>query len=466
MTWKHRAVPIFMFMVLLSASGSAQPDSEDPLASQNGAALSHRLQEQWATPPLEVPPDERDLQALVAAWEQRLGVDRPPLETAVLAGLPTDLATPVRDLLSALLFVQHVRDEAFQGIDDEELARFQHTEQADPDALALIADVDTQRLQRASMALAQVVEDALPALQDAAVGPAHALPGTSPDAPLIDLAPVLVMDPLGEANLYDKDAVLMIDLGGDDVYDANAGGSMIHRGLVGDPESCQQHTAGYSIGCENEDAFESYTASLLIDVAGDDTYGVYKPPRPGSRDALCGDEEIIRRVVTYGSGSGGLGMLVDLTGNDTYHGKTLSMGHGHLAGVGVFFDATGDDTYQAVRSAMGSSIIQGAGFFLDGAGHDDYRFQAPENGLFNVDRGFCDRSARLGLGSAVIQSTATFIDAMGDDTYRVESQALGHVEAMGAAQFFDLGGSDDYGGYPERENGQVLVGVATFVDQD
>ncbi len=466
MVWKQRVGPLLVVIGLLSAGVVTQAGTEANLSPAHGSTLAGPLESQWHAAPLDMPQDPRSLLELVDAWDQRLGTSHTALELAPLTDLPAHTQTTVRDLLSVLLFVQQVRDEEYRTIEDGELTKHLHTETPEPDALALIADVDEKRLQRAAVTLAQAVDQALPVLMETGPAAPRPLPATTLNAPLVDLAPVFVMDPLGEDNLFDKDAVLMIDLGGDDVYDANAGGSMIHRGLVGDPESCQHHAAGFSIGCENEDSFEAYTASLLIDVQGDDTYGVYKPPRAGSRDALCGGDEIIRRVVTYGSGSGGVGMLVDVTGNDAYRGKTLSMGHGHLAGVGAFFDLSGDDTYQAVRSAMGSSILQGSGFLLDGAGQDTYRFQAPANGLFNVDRGFCDTSARLGLGSAVIQGTATFLDEAGDDTYRVESQALGHVEAFGAAQFLDLGGNDDYGGYPERGNDQQWVGEETFVDQD
>lgn len=478
-----RGLPVLVVLGLLLSgfAGSAGTVSPDWVPSQDELPLEERLVEAWGIEPLQVPVDGRSLDELVLAYDAYFDIKRDPSALDVLSVLPQDLEGVVRDLLAVLWFVQEVRDEQFQGIADAELLEHLHTEQVDPVALELIDGVDEDRMRAAAVTLAAAVDEALPVLKQYEGGVAGLAspslvdvsgvalpvdPQTGLMPPLIDLAPVLVMDPLGVDNLFDKDAVLMIDLGGDDVYDANAGGAMIHRGLVGDPNSCQDHIAGFSIGCENEDSFESFTASLLIDVAGDDTYGVYKPPRPGSRDAICGPHEIIRRVVTYGSGSGGVGMLVDVQGNDEYHGKTLSMGNGHLSGVGVFFDLGGDDHFQAVRSSMGSSILQGSGYFFSGGGDDSFVFQAPAGGLWNVDRGRCDHTNRLGLGAAVIQGHATFVNLAGDDTYVVSSQAFGHVEATGVAQFFDLGGVDDYGGYPGRDNNMVEVGEATFVDQD
>jgi hypothetical protein len=465
--WAACALAVLFVSSILGGSSAGEPGAGSAWMPARGDwPLAARLQEAWGVDALEVPADTRSLGELVAVIDARFDVTREPAALLVIAGLDPALLAAVRDLLAVVVFVQDVRDDEFAGVSDAEISRFLATESADEEALALLDGVDHERLRAATVALASAVDRALPVLKAHAVerSPLDSVLGVQP--PLVDLAPALVMDPLGVDNLFNKDAVLMIDLGGNDVYDANAGGALIHRGLVGDPGSCQHHAGGFSVGCENEDSFESFTASLLIDVLGDDQYGVYKPPRSGSRDAICGPEPIIRRVVTYGSGSGGIGMLVDVAGDDAFHGKTLSMGHGHLAGVGAFFDLGGTDHFQAVRSSMGSAILQGSGYFLSAGGDDLYLFKAPSGGLFNVDRGRCDRTERLGLGSGIIQGTAHFVSLGGADRYVIQSQALGHVESQSVAHFADVGGVDDYGGYPGRADNTIVYGAATFVDQN
>lgn len=426
-----------------------------------GAHLAHVLAN---VEPLEVTP--LSVRDAVVALDARFGVQRAPPAYGALLELDPRLQELVSALASALIVAQDARDKAYAGVEERALLDALETER--PEAMALIANVDTMLVKRAALTMAAAVDAQLPALQALALElrPAFAVGAGAGEPPLIDLAPALVMDPLGVNNHHTKDAALVIDLGGDDIYDTNAGGALIHLNLVGDASTCQASALGLSIGCENEDAFQSFSASMLIDVAGDDTYGVYKPPRPGSRDAICSSDPVVRRVVVQGSGSGGIGMLIDVSGADLYRGKTLAQGNGHLGGVGALFDLEGDDAYHAVRSAMGSGVLGGTGIFYEGAGHDTYTFAAPsDRGLFNVDQFRCDTTARLGLGSAVLQSTGHFVDHSGDDTYRVDAQGLGHAQSTSIAQFADLAGNDDYGDYPGRGNNQSTGTVGLFVDR-
>lgn len=419
-------------------------------------------------------PRDADFVELVRRADARFGVERPAIAYAVLDELDADTADVVADLLAALLRGADERDAAFADVTDAELRALVDDEGSEA-ALAVAQRVDADRLRRAAVTVAAAVDAARPTLERIAATRAAVEPtpvGGPLAPPLVDLFPVLGVDPLGIANVYPHDYFLSVDLGGDDVYDNNAGGSIIVRGfIVGDPDTFGPRVGPFTIGGQFEDSQEAYSATLAVDVAGDDTYGVYRAPSTvgGSRDRLCTSDLLVRRVVVQGSGSGGFGILADFSGNDRYRGKTLAQGHGHIAGVGLLFDAAGDDAYTAIRAAQGSAIVQGVGVLVDASGHDRYSMLSPVGGIWNVDRGRCDDTERLALGAAVAQGVGVFVDVTGDDAYDVDAQALGHGDGLGYAAFVDAAGADDYGGYPGRGNGVTVRDasasrVAVFVD--
>lgn len=419
------------------------------------------------------------LPALVARADAKLGIVRPAADLAPLADLDPRLSLVLADLLSAVLDAADARDAAFAGVSDAEIAALADDE-GSPGGLAVASRVDALAVREAAVRLSNAVEAARPALEALAAERAvanaalPALPEFPRAPPTVDVFPVIGVDPLGVANSYPHDYFLSVDLGGNDVYDNNAGGSIITRGFkIGDPSTFGPTVAGLTIGGEFEDAQESYTATVAIDVAGDDTYGVYKTPSTvgGSRDRFCTSGLLIRRIVTQGAGSGGIGQLYDLAGNDWYRAKTLSQGHGHVAGVGYLHDATGNDRYTAIRSSQGSAVLQGAGVLVDLAGDDRHETASPAGGIWNVDQGRCDATGRIVLGAAVAQGAAAFADLAGADTYRVGNliQSLGYGDGFGYGAFVDAAGDDDYGAYPGRGDGVRIatpgaVGTSVFWD--
>src|SRR5438477_619315 len=78
-------------------------------------------------------------------------------------------------------------------------------------------------------------------------------------------------------------------------------------------------------------------AALLLDMAGNDTYGRVKPPEPDA-DGWCTDDPLVQRIMTEGAGFAGVGVLIDAAGDDTYVGKTMAQGAGHAGGVGILRD--------------------------------------------------------------------------------------------------------------------------------
>jgi hypothetical protein len=134
-------------------------------------------------------------------------------------------------------------------------------------------------------------------------------------------------------NVYGMDASLIIDLGGDDLYLNNAGAPVfeIHEGAV----------SGIR-----------YPAGLVIDFEGDDRY-------------------INPKFAAVASGFFGLGLILDMAGNDFYDGGQLSLGASFF-GMGCLMDMSGNDTYVCSEGGQGCAFF-GAARLYDGKGNDLYQ---------------------------------------------------------------------------------------------
>jgi hypothetical protein len=153
---------------------------------------------------------------------------------------------------------------------------------------------------------------------------------------------------------------------------------------------------------------------LLIDVSGDDRY----------------------EADVFGQGSAywySLGLLVDGDGNDRYRATWYGQGVGTHAAVGCVFDRKGDDWYFSRNTSQGCGHDFSAGILHDAAGNDTYRGVALCQGAGN---------AWSGLG--------ILIDEQGADDYRCSQRCWGfgsqEKQAAPFGFFLDLAGVDSYEG--------------------
>jgi hypothetical protein len=163
------------------------------------------------------------------------------------------------------------------------------------------------------------------------------------------------------------DAALVLDLGGDDAYPGTVGSTHL------------SHLA----------------ASVLIDVAGNDTYGPQDwTLRTATRKLDAFD---FRDGLTQGAGLFGVGMVIDGAGDDVYRSTVFGQGVG-LFGVGVLYDVAGGDSYDATYFGQGAGQV-GVGLLLDGAGNDAYTLG----------------SSGMGMGRP--RGQGILLDVAGDDDY-------------------------------------------------
>lgn len=290
------------------------------------------------------------------------------------------------------------------------------------------------------------------ATNDAAAGVLRTSSGSTPD---IKAWPSLYVDGNGSKDHYVHDYAVLVDTGGNDTYDNNAGGNLMdhRRG----PSGSAAPINAAAIGCEqvqgNFPAPNPATSDciaapqvVLIDKkrsgrSSDDVYGVLKSPRQTDHnppptgpsrlvDGDCTNSKLVRRIVLQGSGFEGNGLLIDSGGSDRYLGKTAAQGSGHVGGVGVLRDLGGTaDRYRSIRNSQGFALVGILGVLQDDGGADRYdgympapkdpnaAFQEPGSGGVVDDTGLCDNMPRMMQGTALAGGVGLLLEQNGADTY-------------------------------------------------
>ncbi len=155
-------------------------------------------------------------------------------------------------------------------------------------------------------------------------------------------------------NVYTSDAVAIIDIGGDDVYR----GSALATGTIDETKQARSAVKIIIDFSGNDHYFGNDFASIagavggisvIVDIKGRDTY---QGGRLSQGAALCG-----------------VGILHDLEGDDVYVGNVFSQGAA-LFGLGILSDRSGSDRYTAPRFAQGFGSTRGFGLLRDDQGED------------------------------------------------------------------------------------------------
>src|SRR5688572_9874499 len=125
--------------------------------------------------------------------------------------------------------------------------------------------------------------------------------------------------------------------------------------------------------------------------------------------------------------AGGIGILRDDAGDDTYEAQMFAQGTGYYYGVGLAWDRSGNDRWHAVRYAQGNGVHEAVGVLRDESGDDQYALS------YGVGQGM---GLDLGLG--------VLYDAAGNDRYEATVHAQGNATVNGIGLLFDAGGTDEW----------------------
>ncbi len=261
---------------------------------------------------------------------------------------------------------------------------------------------------------------------------------------------------LGDVGFGIFDISAFIDLSGNDTYKGDyLGSGFFGYGLLWDSEGndiyrCRVFClgAGYRGGgmlvdLKGKDEYYAISKAqgfgwvggvgILVDVEGDDVYKLEdsiivfpSPQSPKHNTSLGQGMGFGERRDFYNGKSlgGGFGMLVDVSGDDRYYSHVFSQGSGYWLGIGVLYDGDGNDAYSGVWYSQGASAHFGIGALYDLKGDDVY---------------FSSISTSQGVGHDF--SYGILFDSDGRDTYTCGNLCLGSGNAQGVGVFWDRDGN-------------------------
>ncbi|AUT00954.1 hypothetical protein CLI64_11375 [Nostoc sp. CENA543] len=307
---------------------------------------------------------------------------------------------------------------------------------------------------------------------------------------------------------------VLMDMQGNDTYEAeytsqgvgifgtgilnDAQGEDTYRGLA-NLQGSGSFGTGVLIDHQGSDRYSLYRygqgygftkgVGLLLDSDGDDHYVGMEDKYPNG--GPFGSEKHIHfaqgaaygRRADYNDGhswAGGIGMLIDATGNDRYECDIYCQGTGYWYSLGVLVDKTGDDYHRSGVYSLGGSPHFAIGIYQDDSGSDRYNVRISQSlgqgrdwsiGWFEDSAGNDYYLGHHGiLGSADVNGVGVFWDKKGDDTYLTFAEpAYGQSSVEGASGlrqimltlglFIDGGGNDNYFLVPEKYNQNKLEEV-------
>ncbi len=253
------------------------------------------------------------------------------------------------------------------------------------------------------------------------------------------------------------------DDAGDDVYQARAlaqGAGYAGLGLLRDKAGQDL----YQVGQEGQGYAGVKAVGLLADESGHDRYlaGLSEPDHERHQHRFVSAAQGCAMGLRAGAG-GGVALLLDRAGNDTYEADVFGQGVGYWYALGMLIDLGGHDSYRMYEYGQGAGIHVGAGLLYDAGGEDLYCGVSLAQGAAH-DYGvgvLCDRAGgdryvadRQAQGRAINNSLALLLDVAGDDAYfgasTNETQGIGHAggerESGSIALLLDLAGRDMYTG--------------------
>jgi hypothetical protein len=329
-----------------------------------------------ATPSPRTHPQDA-LAAAIASFSRDLGIPRDPAPALTAAHLSDRLA----GLLAGTVEALHACDRLSNRLLADQPSRHGVEEEVSLPAAAVHA------LRFCALSVEQS------ALQLEAALPAER-------ANAVDVWPVVRVSDI-PGTVYTEDYALIVDTGGHATFLNNAGGNLLDlkRGpqpfgrMSGPARGCQEpypdSTSGRVVkGPQGQrqlsgDGPECFiSAALVLATGGNDQFGALTPPQFPDDNCTADPEE--SRIGTDGSGTGGVGMLIERGGHNTYIGRAQAIGTGHLGGVGLLLDqGGGGNTYLSVATSEGMGLLGGTGLLIDLGSHNrfDYYLPRPLNPL-------------------------------------------------------------------------------------
>ena len=247
---------------------------------------------------------------------------------------------------------------------------------------------------------------------------------------------LMIVGGMGD-NDYDQEALLIVDLGGNDRYRNGAGASR-----------------------------KGYPFSMVIDFSGNDVYMTDEDYAQGAGLLgggflidLGGDDQYLSKSLGQGAGVLGVGMLIDIGGDDVYRCHSFCQGAGFL-GIGLIAESGGNDQYSAAIYSQGFGFIRGMGLILEGEGNDRFfaggvypDHREPGKAYLSMSQGFGFGLRPWGTLAGASGGIGILDDAQGNDHY------LGDHFSQGAGYWYSLGILNDTEGHDFYAAGRYSQGA-------
>jgi len=251
---------------------------------------------------------------------------------------------------------------------------------------------------------------------------------------------------------------VLVDRSGSDRYKGEGfcqGAAMFGLGLLLDTAGDDSYEAAFC----GQGAVVGSGGAMLADLGGDDSYraqgAVPDWREPGATKSWAQGAALGIRPFA----AGGLALLYDRSGDDSYSVDYFGQGAGHWGAAGLLIDRDGSDLYRAGRYAQGCGLHRAAGLLADLGGDDRYEIEAVGQGA-GEDRALgilletrgCDtyRSGWMARGAAGGGGVGLLLETAGDDSYLKARKAAdgfgGRWRELSSLGFLiDFGGDDTYG---------------------
>lgn len=207
-----------------------------------------------------------------------------------------------------------------------------------------------------------------------------------------------------------------------------------------------------AIGDRGQGFGQAGGTALLWDLGGNDRTRAAGPRDTVGRDGRLSQAQGMGTGIRASHG-GGIGVLRDDAGDDSYVLEMFGQGAGYFTGIGVLADGAGNDRYEGVRYVQGAGVHGGIGLLADRGGNDAYV-----------------ASHGVGQGMGLDMALGALEDGGGDDAYEAGSLAQGAGTANGIGVLLDGGGADGFSlaadGWGRDHAARGLPGVSFLVGAD
>ncbi len=324
----------------------------------------------------------------------------------------------------------------FDGLKDKDLFHYQNQGEIEK-AFFLASQISRKKMLQASYIVASALDETLKILDTMDSSKMAGFLKEEISTVHTPLGEILIGG-LGDNHYTGKMPLLLIDLGGNDIY-----------------------------------RFDEYSPfSVIIDLSGDDTYissencwlgaGVLGL---GFLVDLKGNDIYRGENFAFGAGFFGVGFLLDREGNDRYISGMFSQGAGAI-GLGILCDMEGDDHYQTALYSQGFGFVGAGGFLFDYRGNDiffsggvvpDHR---EESGAYRtLSQGF-----GLGLRPFASGGLGILYNGEGDDTYEGSYFSQGSAYWLSIWMIIDKRGNDHYKARRYSQGAGTHWAIGTLID--